>query len=67
MACRVEAFFVIINRVEFMDGSLIGGVLMIISWAYLTKHERRIFFDCISGIKSHDSICYIDDSCHKYK
>ena len=25
MACRVEAFFVIINRVEFMDGSLIGG------------------------------------------
>lgn len=31
MACRVEAFFVIINRVEFMDGSLIGGVLMIIS------------------------------------
>ena len=25
MACRVEAFFVIINRVEFMDASLIGG------------------------------------------
>lgn len=61
-----RAFFGIINFVEFMNGSPIGGDAMVLV-AILTKHERRKFFDCISGIESHDSVRYLDDPCHKYE
>ena len=62
------AFFVIIMFVEFMNGSLIeGDAYDYFVGQTLTKHERRKFFDCISGIESHDCVCDLDDSCHKYE
>lgn len=66
MACRVEAFFVIINRVEFMDGSLIGGGAYDDFVSIPHKTRKANFYECISDIESYDCFCNLNDSCYKY-
>lgn len=50
-----------------MNGSPIGGDAYDYFVSIPHKTWKANIFDCISGIESHDSICYIDDSCYKYK
>lgn len=51
-----------------MNGSLIGGGAYDYFVGKTSQNMKgENFFDCISGIESHDCICDLDDSCYKYE